>query len=507
MGHFFSCLSRPWPLWRRGAAAMVLLGLASPWAQARAPEVVPGRYIVAFDDERDSDQEVNQLRREQGTRVHGTYRHAFKGAHMTLSSAELQVMKRRKGVKWVEPEMVMRTQQTVSLQSNAPVGLDRISQRTLPLDGVYQYSQTGSGRKVYVVDTGILAGHVELAPRVEAGYSVVNDGLGSTDCNGHGTHVAGTVGGRTVGVAKGVTLVPVRVLDCTGSGTSSTVVAGLDWVAANAPAGSVVNLSLGGGASQAVDGAVLKLLAKGILPVVAAGNENADACLSSPARVPGAVTVGASTATDARASFSNFGSCVDLFAPGTGIVSAWFSANNALATASGTSMASPHVAGAAALLWASQPQLSVSQVHDALKQRASTGLLSAVGAGSPNALLYTLDSAPVSTSGVAVSSLSGSTTKNRRNNTWSWTVTVGVFGVQSRNPVGNATVSAMVSAAGQSVAVRCTTGSTGKCTFPTVAFSTFSVASASVSVSDISGPSLTYDSTSNVVQVLSVSRP
>jgi len=223
---------------------------------------------------------------------------------------------------------------------------------------------------------------------VTSGYSAVNDGRGTDDCNGHGTHVAGTVGGSTYGVAKGVTIVPVRVLDCQGSGTNSGVIAGVDWVTANRSGPSVANMSLGGGASTALDDAVNRSISAGVTYVVAAGNDNQNACNSSPARVPNAVTVGATTSSDARASFSNYGSCLDVFAPGSSITSAWHTSNTATNTISGTSMASPHVAGVAALYLQGSTGASPATVTNAITSTATTGVLTGIGSGSPNRLVY-----------------------------------------------------------------------------------------------------------------------
>lgn len=277
------------------------------------------------------------------------------------------------------------TQGPGTTQTNAPWGLDRLDQQYLPLDGRYTAARTGAGVRVYVIDTGILASHIDVAGRVEPGWSP----LGSTaDCAGHGTHVSGTAVGAISGVAKAATLVPVRVLGCDGQGLMSNVIAGIDWVTANRVGPAVANLSLGGTASYAVDRAVTNAMAAGITVVAAAGNDNIDACTGSPARVPDVITVGATTSSDARASFSDYGSCVDLFAPGQSILSAWPTATNAGRSMSGTSMASPHVAGAAALYLAAHPQAQPREVASALISRATAGRVSGAGNGSPDRLLY-----------------------------------------------------------------------------------------------------------------------
>jgi subtilisin family serine protease len=279
------------------------------------------------------------------------------------------------------------------VQVNPTWGLDRIDQRALPLNGSYDdLNNTGSNVPVYVVDTGIYAAHSDFENRVTAGFTAITDGRGSNDCNGHGTHVAGTIGGKNYGVAKTVTLVPVRVLDCAGSGTYSGVIAGLDWIAANHPAGvpTVINMSLGGPASSSLDIAVNNLVNRKMSVVVAAGNSNADACNFSPARVPNAITVGATASNDSRANYSNYGSCLDLFAPGSSITSTWVGSTSATNTISGTSMASPHVAGIAARLLASNPGLSPSQVESSIKSGATTSVVSNAGPGSLNLLAYSL---------------------------------------------------------------------------------------------------------------------
>ena len=277
------------------------------------------------------------------------------------------------------------------VQADAPWGLDRTDQRPLPLSGTYDDKDvTGFSIPVYVVDTGIYAAHQDFGGRVAAGFSSISDGRGSADCNGHGTHVAGTIGGNKYGVAKQSTLIPVRVLDCNGSGSYSGVIAGLDWIAANHPSGApaVVNMSLGGAASNTLDAAVRGVISKGITVVVAAGNSNADACNASPARVKEAITVGASTNTDARASFSNFGSCVDLFAPGASITSAWISSTTSFAVASGTSMAAPHVAGVVARFFVANPTVQPFNTEASVVNSATQNVLSAIGTGSPNRLLF-----------------------------------------------------------------------------------------------------------------------
>jgi subtilisin family serine protease len=244
--------------------------------------------------------------------------------------------------------------------------------------------------RAYVIDTGIRTSHSQFGGRAVGGYTAINDGRGTGDCNGHGTHVAGTIGSTTYGVAKTVQLVAVRVLDCQGSGTNSGVIAGVNWVSSNAIRPAVANMSLGGGISSSLDTAVSNSIAAGVSYAIAAGNSSANACNYSPARVPTAITVGSTTSSDGRSSFSNFGTCLDLFAPGSSITSTWSTSDTATNTISGTSMATPHVAGAAALYLQAQPTATAQQVRDAIVNGSTTGVLSAIGTGSPNRLLYSL---------------------------------------------------------------------------------------------------------------------
>ena len=345
-------------------------------------------YIIVFSDRGNPAAERAAIA-GLGGRIFFTYENVFNGVAVSLPEAALNGLKNRPGIELIEADGEVTTQGT---QSGATWGLDRIDQRNLPLSGTYTDNVSGSGVDAYIIDTGILSTQSDFGGRVTSfGYNAIKDRRGTQDCNGHGTHVAGTVGGAKYGVAKNVRLIPVRVLDCRGSGSWSGVVAGMDWVVANhGTAPAVANMSLGGGASSSVDLAVQRMIDDGVVVVVAAGNSNVDACGSSPARAAGALTVGATTNTDARASYSNFGSCLDIFAPGSSITSAWHTSKTATNTISGTSMASPHVAGVAALVLQETPTASVSTVISTVTSRATLDKVTLAGTNSPNRLLYSL---------------------------------------------------------------------------------------------------------------------
>lgn len=321
------------------------------------------------------------------------YEHALPGGVVRMSQAAAEALARNPGVDFVEQDSVVQlivpSSVTVStVQSGATWGLDRIDQHALPLNGNYTYGPDGAGVTAYIIDTGIRTSHSQFGGRAWVGFDAF--GGSGLDCHGHGTHVAGTVGGSTFGVAKAVGLVAVRVLDCAGSGTVSGVLAGVDWVAGNALKPAVANMSLSGGASAALDYGVNVAIASGVHFSVAAGNSNANACNYSPARVFAAATVGATASSDARASYSNYGQCLDLFAPGSSITSAWYSSDTAAAILSGTSMATPHVAGVAALYLQQDPLASPATVNSAIAAGATAGVVTNPGPRSPNRLLYSL---------------------------------------------------------------------------------------------------------------------
>lgn len=381
-------------------------------------DVLPGRYIVTLNPElpdllglADLQAGVESLLLAVGGgEILHLYSSALTGAAVTLTEGQAGLLSSLPGVLAVEPDRIVAA--NTEVQQGATWGLDRIDQQVLPLDELYRYpASAGAGANVYIIDTGLRDSHVEFTGRVIEGRNfAVNDagllGAGglpllgpllnlggetdpadTTDCNGHGTHVASTAAGSQYGVAKAASVAAVRVLDCSGAGSNADVIAGVDWVAANHQAPAVANMSLGGGDSDALDHAVRGAIQQGVTFVVAAGNSDADACSGSPNRVEAAITVGSTTREDQRSSFSNHGECVDLFAPGSDITAAWYQTDTETNTISGTSMASPHVAGVAALVLGDQGGLSPDQVGSAILERATANVLGGIKAGSPNLLL------------------------------------------------------------------------------------------------------------------------
>ncbi len=350
----------------------------------------PADYIVTLaDSTEDPEGKGKTLTGKQKGLYKRAYKYALKGFVANLTPAGVEEMVRTPGVTRVEADGPVKMNDVVAAAS---WGLDRIDQRSNALDGFYNFSGTASNVRAYIIDTGILTSHEQFTGRTLAGFSAFGDN-NPIDCNGHGTHVAGTVGGSTTGVARGVQLVPVRVLDCAGSGTWSGVIAGIDWVTQqktnNKSIPMVANMSLGGGYIQSVNDAVTRAISAGVVFAIAAGNENQDACNVSPASTPNALTVAASESGDNRAGYSNWGKCVDIFAPGTGITSSWIGSNNAYAGLSGTSMATPHVTGVAALILGSYPTYTADQVRSSMIAAATPNVITDL-AGSPNLLLSTL---------------------------------------------------------------------------------------------------------------------
>jgi hypothetical protein len=389
---------------RRTLALVPLLALAAACAQdagnplqpaAPAASATAGRYIVVmkpgtFSGPRHSvSMSIGDMAGRAGISPRYVYTSALQGFAAELTAAQVNALRADPRVAWVEEDTPMYATTT---QASPTWGLDRIDQRNLPLSASFTYLNTGVGVTAYIIDTGLRFSHTEFIGRASSGYDAV-DGGSADDCNGHGTHTAGTVGGTTYGVAKGVSIVAVRVLDCNGSGTTAGVIAGVDWVTANHATPAVANMSLGGSANASLDSAVKRSVASGVTYAIAAGNGNflgiaQNACNSSPARVAEAITVGATDNTDKKASWSNYGTCLDLFAPGVNITSSWYSSDVATNTISGTSMATPHVAGVAALYLQSHPTDTPAQVAAALVANATTGKVTSPGTGSPNRLLF-----------------------------------------------------------------------------------------------------------------------
>ena len=362
---------------------------SAPIYGADSPDAISGEYIVVFKAGTAGEgvgRTIEQAR-GNGASVHFVYTTALTGFAASLPEQALNGLVHNPNVEYIEVDQTVTIDGT---QTPATWGLDRIDQHSLPLNNTYTYNSTGAGVNAYIIDTGIQVSHNEFGGRASVSFDSVGDGRNGVDCNGHGTHVAGTVGGTTYGVAKNVSLFAVRVLNCSGSGTTSGVIAGVDWVAGNHASPAVANMSLGGGASTALDTAVNNSINAGVTYAVAAGNSKRDACKYSPARVPAALTVGATTSSDARASYSNYGPCLDLFAPGSSITSAWIGSVSATNTISGTSMATPHVAGVAALYLSANPNAAPSTVAAAIKGAATPNVVSNAGRGSVNLLLYSL---------------------------------------------------------------------------------------------------------------------
>ena len=363
-------------------------------------QAIPNHYIVVLDRDAAApqgaaastdlnDRDIADLMPDWAGTVTRRFNHALNGFAAQMTEQQADQLSDDPRVAFVEEDSVVEALVT---QSNPPWGLDRIGQRDLPLNAAYSYTTTGAGVNAYIIDTGIRLSHSQFLSngvrRANFGFDAVNDGQRGNDCNGHGTHVSGTVGGNTFGVAKAVTLWAVRVLSCNGSGTTSGVIAGVDWVTAHHRSPAVANMSLGGGASTALDTAVRNSIVSGVTYAIAAGNSNVNAANQSPARVSDAISVGATTISDARSSFSNFGSVVDIFAPGSSILSAWNTSDTATNTISGTSMATPHVAGVAARFLQANAGASPATVRNAIVNAATLNHLSGIPTGTANRLLF-----------------------------------------------------------------------------------------------------------------------
>lgn len=462
---------------------------ARPFGASRA---IAGQYIVVFKQNVTNARALSaQLEGQSGAQVLHRYEHAIKGFAARMSPQAADALARNPNVDYVEQDA------TVSLseapldppvtQTPATWGLDRIDQPSKALNNQYSYRYTGANVYAFIIDTGILTGHSEFGSRRVSGYSAFNDSVVDSDCNGHGTHVAGTVGGETYGVAKGVTLVPVRVLGCNGSGSLSGVVSGVDWVAGQmSKRPAVANMSLGSGLSSSVNAAVAGAVAAGVTVVVAAGNSNADACGFSPASERSAITVGSTTSADARSSFSNFGSCVDIFAPGSSITSAWWTSTTATNTISGTSMAAPHVAGVAALRLAANPSATPSQIAAVMTSSAVSGVVTSAGTGSPNLLVQSLADTPPAMN-VTIASLSATTSKTLKG----WTATVTAKVGQASNPTQGVQGATVTGRWSTGASFSCVTGSAGSCT-GSAGNLKLTTGSVTLTINGVSGPSLVY---------------
>jgi len=384
---------------RRAAAVLLAAGTAAlavgTPAQA-APtstilgvaNAVPGAYIAVLKDGATTAATTNgtalDLAKRYGGAVTLTYTASLRGFAVRMDEAAAKRLAADPAVAYVQQDGIASISDT---QTGATWGLDRVDQRALPLNQTYTYANTAANVNAYILDTGINKSHPEFEGRAKDGYDFIDNDSDASDCQGHGTHVSGTVGSKTYGLAKKVNLIGVRVLDCQGNGPYSQIIAGVDWVARNAVKPAVANMSLGGGADTTVDNAVKGAIASGVTFAVASGNANTNACSTSPARVPEAITVNATDNADNRSSFSNYGSCTDIFAPGTNITS---TRNGGGTTQmSGTSMATPHVAGAAALYLSANPSATPAQVRTALVDNATANAVKSPGTGSPNKLLYT----------------------------------------------------------------------------------------------------------------------
>lgn len=483
---------------------------SAPALASKASQPIKGQYIVVFrPGVTDVRGEAGRLATKHGGQLAQVYTKALKGMALRLPDAAVAALRANPSVAYVEQDQEVHA---IATESNATWGLDRVDQRSLPLSTTYVYNADGSGVNAYIIDTGIEFDHVDFGGRAHTGYDAITAGGTAADCHGHGTHVAGTVGGTTYGIAKHVNLYAVRVLDCGGSGSWSQVIAGIDWVTANhGSATAVANMSLGGGKSDAVNTAVENSIASGVVYAVAAGNGNIfgipqNACNSSPASAPSAITTGATTKTDGIASFSNYGTCVDILAPGVSVTSDWYTSTTATNTISGTSMATPHVTGAAAAYLSTDPSATPAQVAAALTSNATPNAISGVNNGTPNRLLYTGfigggSTPPPSSVAVHFAGLSGTKTAQARRN-WTARATISVADANGAGVSGAKATLAL--SAGATGSVSCTTDGNGQCS------ASVTVKNQSPSVTftaqSIQGTGLTYDAAANAQSAVTVTK-
>jgi subtilisin family serine protease len=360
-------------------------------------DAVADEFIVVFVSPAFAPTQTANLASKYNARVFHTYESVLSGFAARMSEADARSLAQDPSVKYVERNGIKHTSE---VQANATWGLDRTDQVSLPLNRQYSYGLTGRGVNAVVIDTGVDARHPDFGGRVGRGFNALSTGAedDASDVHGHGTHVAGTIGSKTWGLAKDVTIIPVRVCNAQGQCTDADIVKAVDWVTRNVAKPAVVNMSLGGtvdAATQATEDAIRASIASGITYVVAAGNDSKDACLYSPARMPEVITTGATSQNDRRSFFSNFGTCLDVFAPGSGIISARRNSTGSTSM-DGTSMASPHTAGVAALLLESVPTATPAQMEGLIRRNATPDKVVGPGAGSRNLLLH-IGAAPILT--------------------------------------------------------------------------------------------------------------